>query len=158
MGGKRLLVSAVVCMCVLAAPSFAKDLAVVVHKGNAVRNLPLADLSKICKSVTRKWPDGRDIVVILKDPTSPEMRLALHKIYGMPPEEVKALIVSANQVKRERPPFLLVNSDEALVKAVETTPGSIGLVDVYSITGGITVLKVDGKTPLEPGYVLHGNQ
>jgi hypothetical protein len=33
----------------------------------------------------------------------------------------------------------------------------VGLVDVYSINGGVTVLKVGGKLPLEPGYALHGN-
>jgi hypothetical protein len=31
------------------------------------------------------------------------------------------------------------------------------LVDVYSITGGVNVLKIGGKLPLEPGYSLHGN-
>jgi hypothetical protein len=36
-------------------------------------------------------------------------------------------------------------------------PGAVGVVDVYSITGGINVLKIDGKVPLDPGYVLHGN-
>jgi hypothetical protein len=30
-------------------------------------------------------------------------------------------------------------------------------VDVYSINGGINVLKIGGKLPLEPGYPLHGN-
>jgi len=33
----------------------------------------------------------------------------------------------------------------------------VGLVDVYAITGGVTVVKVGGKLPLEPGYALHGN-
>jgi len=28
---------------------------------------------------------------------------------------------------------------------------------VYSISGGVTVVKVGGKLPLEPGYPLHGN-
>ena len=48
-------------------------------------------------------------------------------------------------------------SDDVLIQAVATNPGTIGLVDVYSINGAITVLKVDGKSPLEPGYALHGN-
>jgi hypothetical protein len=39
---------------------------------------------------------------------------------------------------------------------VQTTPGAVGFVDVYSINSGISVIKVDGKSPLEPGYVLHG--
>src|SRR6185312_6833830 len=33
-------------------------------------------------------------------------------------------------------------------------PGGLGVVDVYSITSTINVLKVDGKLPLEQGYPL----
>jgi hypothetical protein len=40
---------------------------------------------------------------------------------------------------------------------VESTPGAIGLVDIYSITGAVQVIKIGGKLPLESGYLLHGN-
>ena len=56
-----------------------------------------------------------------------------------------------------RATVLVANSDDVLIQAVATNPGAIGLVDVYSITGAVSVLKVDGKSPLEPGYALHGN-
>lgn len=135
----------------------AKDLAVVTHKANPTKVLALSELVKICKGTTRKWPDGREIIFIMQDPESPEMKLVVQKIYGMSPEQVKALIATANHGRRERPAIMVINSDEALVKAVETTPGAVGVVDVYSITGGINVLKIDGKVPLEPGYLLHGN-
>jgi len=85
------------------------------------------------------------------------MRLVLEKIYAMPKEDVAALIASANHNRVSHPAIIVVDSDEALVKKVETTPGAVGLVDVYAITGGVTVLRVGGKLPLQPGYVLHGN-
>ena len=66
------------------------------------------------------------------------------------------MIAAANHGKTH-PAIVVVDSDEALVKKVESTPGAVGLVDVYSITGGVTVVRVGGKLPLEPGYVLHGN-
>jgi hypothetical protein len=40
---------------------------------------------------------------------------------------------------------------------VESMPGAVGLVDVYSITGSVSVVKIGGKLPLESGYQLHGN-
>jgi hypothetical protein len=55
------------------------------------------------------------------------------------------------------PAIIVVDTDEAVLTKVETTPGAAGLVDVYSITSGVQVLKVGGKLPLEPGYPLHGN-
>jgi hypothetical protein len=74
----------------------------------------------------------------------------------MTPEQVRALADSA-QARGERPPLIIMKSDDLVVRAVESVPGAIGLVDVYSITGGIRVVKVDGKNPLEPGYALHGH-
>ena len=35
--------------------------------------------------------------------------------------------------------------------------GAIGAVNVYSINSAVKVLRVDGKLPLEQGYLLHGN-
>jgi hypothetical protein len=53
--------------------------------------------------------------------------------------------------------FRIVDSDEEVIKAVNSIPGSLGVVDVYSINSSVTVLKIDDKSPLEPGYLLHGN-
>ena len=35
--------------------------------------------------------------------------------------------------------------------------GAIGVVDVYAINSSVAVVKLGGKLPLEPGYLLHGN-
>ena len=52
----------------------------------------------------------------------------------------------------------LATSDEELVNKVASTPGAIGVVvDVYSINSSVAVVKIAGKLPLEPGYLLHGN-
>src|SRR5437868_6819462 len=55
------------------------------------------------------------------------------------------------------PAIVVVDSDESLVQKVESIPGAVGVVDVYSITSGVTVLKVAGKSPFGVGYLLHGN-
>jgi len=85
------------------------------------------------------------------------MRIVLQKVYGMTADEVNQLVASANHGRTDHPAIVVVDSDESVVKKVESTPGGVGLVDVYSITGGIDVLRVGGKLPLEPGYALHGN-
>ncbi|HVO81830.1 MAG TPA: substrate-binding domain-containing protein [Terriglobales bacterium] len=137
--------------------ALSKDLALVSNKTNTVTNLSLPELVKMCKGQIQRWPDGKPVTFIMRDPASPEMRLVLEKVYGMSKEEVSALIAAANHGRVNHPAIVIANSDEDLVRKVETTPGAAGLVDVYSITGGITVLRVGGKLPLEPGYALHGN-
>jgi ABC-type phosphate transport system substrate-binding protein len=134
-----------------------KDIAVVSNKSNAVASLTMAELVKICKGQTSRWPDGKAVMIVVRDPGSPEMKLVLEKVYGMTKDDVTALIATANHGRTSHPAIMVVDSDEAVVKRVESTTGAVGLVDVYSITGGVNVLKVGGKLPMEPGYPIHGN-
>ena len=157
MRGVRQLVFLVALITACAHFCAAKDIAVIVNKGNASKNLTSAELTKMCRLTARKWPGGRPILVVMRDPSSPEMKLVLRKVYGLSAEEVRDLLAAGSHDRTQGPAVLFVDSDEVLVKMVATNPGAIGLVDVYSITGAINVLKIDGKSPLEPGYTLHGN-
>ncbi|HEX6906208.1 MAG TPA: hypothetical protein VF154_06355 [Terriglobales bacterium] len=142
-------------LCVQAA--LAKDMALISNKGNNLKGLTLPDLVKICKGQLGRWSNGRPVTLVTRAPASPDMRVVLQKVYGMTADEVNDLITAANHGRTDHPAIVVVNSDDAVVKRVEATPGGVGLVDVYSITGGIDVLRVGGKLPLEPGYLLHGN-
>lgn len=135
----------------MATTAQAKQMAVVVDKSNNLGGLTAQELTKVFKFDSRKWPDGRNVVLVMRDPSSPEMRETLEKVYHMQPEEVRALIAN------HRSEVIIVDSEEKLLKSVQSIPGAIGLVDVYSITGAVNVLKVDGKLPLQPGYLLKGN-
>lgn len=141
----------------LLAAAQAKDLALVSNKSNGLTDVSMSELVKICKGQTNRWPKGKPVTLFSLNPASTEMKMVLEKIYGMSSDEVSALITTANHGRANHPAIVVVNSDKALVEAVESTPGAVGLVDVYSITGGVTVLRVEGKLPLEAGYLLHGN-
>jgi ABC-type phosphate transport system substrate-binding protein len=128
----------------------ARDVAVVVDKGNTAGTLSLPDLTKLFKGDARNWPDGKKVTVFLTDPKSADMKMVLQRIYNMNAEQVQ------NLADAHRGNILVVGSDDLVVKAVQTNPGSIGVVNVYSINSGIKVVRVDGKLPLESGYLLHG--
>jgi hypothetical protein len=51
--------------------------------------------------------------------------------------------------------ILFVDTDADVLKAVQTEPGAIGLIEVHSIDNSISVVKVDGKLPMESGYLPH---
>ena len=142
---------------ITASLASARDLAVVSNKANAGNAITLSDLVKVCKAETSRWPDGKSVTVVLRAPSSPEMKVVLEKVYGMSQSEVAGLIVTSNQVHPSHPPFLVVTSDDDLVNKVASIPGAVGIVDVYSINSSVAVVKVAGKLPLEPGYLLHGN-
>jgi ABC-type phosphate transport system substrate-binding protein len=135
----------------------ARDLAVVSNKANGVSALALADLVKICKGQTNRWPDGKSVTFIMRAPSTPEMKLVLEKLYDAPEAQVKEIVVTANHGRAGHPAIMIVESDEDLVNKVASIPGAVGVVDVYSINSSVSVIKLAGKLPLEPGYALHGN-
>ena len=135
----------------------ARDLAVVSNKGNGVSGMAMPELIKICKGQTNKWPDGRSVTFIMRAPSAPEMKLFLEKVYEMPEAQVKELVAVANHGRVGHPAIMIVDSDEDLVNKVASIPGAVGVVDVYAINSSVSVIKLAGKLPLEPGYPLHGN-
>jgi hypothetical protein len=135
----------------------ARDLAVVSNKANSLNVIALSDLVKICKAQTDRWPDGKPITFIMRAPANPEMRVLLEKVYELPELQVQELIASANHGRTNHPAILVANSDEDLVNKVASIPGAVGVVDVYAINSSVAVVRIAGKLPLEPGYLLHGN-
>ena len=135
----------------------ARDLAVIANRGNGVSALTLAELAKICKAETNRWPDGKPVTFIMRAPATPEIRMLVDKIYGASVDHVKELVVSANHGRTNHPAIVIADSDEDLVNKVASLPGAVGVVDVYAINSSVAVVKVAGKLPLEPGYLLHGN-
>ena len=148
-----------VCAVLAASVSLAaaRDLALVSNKANSVSAITLPDLMKVSKGQTNRWPNGKSVTLIMRSPSTPEMKLFLEKVYEVPQSQVKEIIASANHGRMSHPAVMIVDSDEDLVNRVASIPGAIGVVDVYAINSSVTVVKLAGKLPLEPGYLLHGN-
>jgi hypothetical protein len=152
----RLRIAAVLCIAfLLASPATpaVKNMAVVVSAGSKLADVPLADLTKLCKGTQKAWPDGRSFTLIIKDPESAEMRGVVQKILGGATPDIRAAIAKLNE---SRQVIKIVGSDEDLLRTVEATPGAVGIVDVYAINSAVKVLRLDGKLPFDAGYALKG--
>jgi ABC-type phosphate transport system substrate-binding protein len=130
------------------APCFAHHMAVVVSKDNTVDGVTSVNLSKIFKAESKKWPDGRNIVLVLHQ-QSPSELATLERLNKVTEPELKAFIAS------HKDGVYFAVSDADVLRLVGTIPGAIGLVEVRSINDKVKVLKVDGKLPLEEGYLPH---
>lgn len=135
----------------------ARDLALVSNKASSVSSVTLAELVKVCKAQLSRWPDGKPVTFVMRAPSTPEMKMFVEKVYAMPETEVNDLIVSANHGRANHPAIVIVTSDDELLNRVASIPGAVGVVDVYAINSSVSVIKLAGKLPLEPGYLLHGN-
>jgi hypothetical protein len=128
-----------------------KNMAVVVAADSNLPDLTLAEFTKLCKGAQKSWPDGRSFTLVLKDPASPEMHVAMQKLFGASSADAKSAIAKINEV---RPLIKVVGSDEDVFRTVTATPGAVGLVDVYTINSAVKVLHIDGKLPFDLGYPL----
>jgi hypothetical protein len=129
-------------------------MAVVVSIGSKLSDVPLTDLVKLCKGTQKTWSDGKNFLLVLKDPESPELHTAVQKLFGATPGEVKSAIAKLNENHQV---IKVVDNDDELLRTVASTPGAIGIVDVYAISSAVKVLRVDGKLPFDVGYPLKGN-
>jgi ABC-type phosphate transport system substrate-binding protein len=136
-------------LVVLAAtPCFAHHMAVVVNKDNTVQNFTSAHLARILKGEVKKWPDGKSVVLVLHNSSPGEMTTLQH-LSKMSEAEVKSLLAL------HKDSVQTVSTDADVIDAVASTPGAIGFVEEHSITERVSVVRVDGKLPMESGYLPH---
>ncbi len=147
MKGSRVCCVFAFVMCSL-LPCFAHHMAVVVNKDNNVGEVSSAHLAKILRLEVKKWRDDKDVILVLHKSSSGEMS-TMERLNRMSSSELKAFL-AAHQGS-----ITMVESDEDVLKVVETMPGAVGLVDVRSINDQVNVVKVDGKLPMEAGYLPH---
>lgn len=140
-------------ICLVSAPGLvqAKQLIVVADKANTTTNLKAAELAGIFNARIRTWQDGKPITMVMRDPASEDAQLILRRILNMTSDQARAFIQSHPAV------IVVADSDEAILHIVSNTRGAIGVIDLYSLTKDVNVVKIDGKLPLEPGYLLKGN-
>lgn len=130
------------------APCFAHHMAVVVSKRNGVSSVTSAQLGKIFRAETKKWTDGQNIQIVLHRSSNGEM-VTLEHLNRMSAQQWREWIAD------HRDSVKLVDSDDDVLSYVESTPGAVGLVDVRSVNDRVTIVRVDGKVPMEDGYLPH---
>ena len=143
--------AATILLGALSSAAWAKEVALVVSKSSPLKAVQSAEVVKAFKTAPAKWADGKEIVFVIKAPTSTETRVFSTKLLNWAADQLPASFSDAKKT------FIFVATDEEVIKTVNSMPNAIGVVDLYSINSSVTVLKIDGKLPLEPGYMLHYN-
>lgn len=123
-------------------------MAVVVNKDNKAENVTAVHLGKIYRAEVKKWPDGSNIVLVLHKDSEGEAE-TLQRLIKMSPVELKAMIAA------HKDSVVMADSDAEVLKIVRATVGAVGLVEIHSIDNSVNVVKVDGKLPMESGYLPH---
>jgi ABC-type phosphate transport system substrate-binding protein len=129
-------------------PCFAHHTAVIVNKDNAVENVSSAHLGRIIRGEVKKWPDGKNIVVVLHKDSAGETE-TLERLNKMSTSEWRAFVTARKDL------IVFVDNDADVLKTVQAEPGAVGFIEVHSIDNSVNVVHVDGKLPMEGGYLPH---
>ena len=135
-------------ICICLTPCFAHHTAVVVNKDNSVENVTSAQLARMIRGEVKKWPDGKNIILVLHRDSAGEKE-ALEHLNKMSASEWDAFLLN------HKKSIVFVDTDADVLKEVQSESGAIGVIEVHSIDNTVNVIHVDGKLPLEWGYLPH---
>jgi hypothetical protein len=103
---------------------------------------------KIIRGEIKKWPDGKNITLVLHKESAGETE-TLERLNKMSDADWKAFLVA------HKDSIIFVDTDADVIKLVQGDLGAIGMIDVHSIDNSVNVVHVDGKLPMEFGYLPH---
>jgi hypothetical protein len=152
----RLLLPVITCaaMAIFAEDAHEIDIAVVVHPDTPVSNLSLVEVRKVFLGDRQYWSTNVPVVLLIRAPVARERNVVLKIIYQMSESQFKQYwIAKIFRAESASAPKVVYSNDMAneLVSAI---PGAIAFIDSRDVRNGAKVIRVDGRRPGEPGYVL----
>jgi hypothetical protein len=102
----------------------------------------------VFRAEVKKWPDGKAIMLVLHRASAGES-VTLQRLNRMTAAQWQSWVAE------HKDSIKLVDSDEDVLNYVETTSGAVGLIEVRGVTDRVSIVRVDGKVPMEDGYLSH---
>lgn len=130
-------------------------LAVVVGPSMKMTDISLGTLRTIFRGEIATAPDGKRFVPVNAPLSSHERVLFDRKVLGLEPDEVAQFWITRRIRDEGMPPRTLPSADLG-ARVVASYPGAIAYVSAKIVRTGVRVLKVDGKLPSDPDYLLVG--
>jgi len=145
----------------------ADDVAVIVHKSNAIGGLTIGQLRKIVLGQQTKWPGERRIAVLMTTPGQLERDTTLRVVCGMSETSFRLHFTHASfregvanfHGPKWSPPDVgesptTFGSGVQVQQSVAGTPGAIGFIKASQLDGSVKVITIDGSHPGDPAYKL----
>ena len=138
----------------LPARAGAEDLALIVHPQNLVKELSASELREILLVERQHWRGSGRIYLLLPESGTAEKELLLRRALGMNEDQLHRLYLGKLYAGEIASFPRVVQSGAAARRIVERAPNALGVVEVSALDAGVRVLRIDGKRPGEPGYLL----
>lgn len=130
-------------------------IAVIVHEQVPVDELSLSELRRIFRGERLFWAGDLTITLLAPARGSREREVLLDKVYERGSEaEYQRFWINKLFDKRGQTAPKISGSPQMSAGLVREIPGAIALVPADRIPSGVKVLRIDGRSPGEPGYPL----
>lgn len=139
---------------VRAAPK--QPLLVVVGTSTGITDISLALLRRAFQGEVAVASNGKRLVPLNLPVGAPERTLFDRAVLGLEPSDVGRFWIN-RRIRDEGLPPRTVPSPELGVRVVAAYPGAITYVHPQKVNASVRVLRVDGKLPGDPGYLLSGH-
>jgi hypothetical protein len=130
------------------------SLAVIVNRTNTVENLTFDELRQYFLGERSRWPGGRRVSLVMRDPTHPERAAVLRLIYDMRKQDFHTHFLRAKFTGEMLEEPRLLDSASRVVNFVFLQPGALGCVRAAEISPSVKVVRIDGLAPGDAGYKL----
>jgi hypothetical protein len=91
---------------------------------------------------------------LMRAPVSPERDVVLRTIYQMSEAQFRQYWISKVFRADVSSGPKIVYSSEMASELVSAIPGAVAFVDAAQVPKGAKILKIDGKLPIDKGYLL----
>lgn len=131
-----------------------EPLAIVVNRSNPMTEISLADLRRVFRGQRSRWSNGRRVTLVMRDRGAPEREAILRSLYGLAEEDYRRTYLQAvfSGEASDHPKTLA--STNGVLRFVYNVPGAIGYVRASEVDPSVKTLRVDGRLPGEPGYLV----
>jgi hypothetical protein len=134
-----------------------QPLLVVVGAATGLTDISLAMLRRAFQGELALTPGGKRLVPLNQAVGSPARTMFDRAVLGLAPDEVGRFWISRRIRDEGSPPRTLPSADLG-VRVVASYPGAITYVSAKLVNASVRVLRIDGKLPSDPGYLLAGNK
>ena len=132
----------------------AADVAIVVHPQNQESDLRSVELARVLRQEQRHWKTGGSIYLVFQGSGSPAREIVLRRVFRMNDVELKQFWLT-KLYRGEITSFpRVVHSDAAVRRLVGLAAQALGFLEASAVDNTVKVLRVDGKLPGQPGYLL----
>jgi hypothetical protein len=141
-----------------AAAAHAAELAIVVNPQNPVAELSARELREVLLMERQHWRGGARIYLILPESGTPEKDLLLRKGVQMNEDQLRRHFLT-KLYGGEIPAFPgTAASPAAARRVVAHAPNALAVVDSSAVDGTVKLVRIDGRRPGDPGYLLAGTR